>query len=93
MAPAKKIFITELFFYRWKIENKLKFAKWYRKKQEDKFKFEEISEFTKKYFSFGSIIINFEQLLVLIDTFLSKGVDKIKLTVKNTKMKSRILSA
>ena len=49
MCPKRKWYVCEIFYYRQKIENKIKFIDWYRKRQEDKFKFDEISEFTKKY--------------------------------------------
>jgi hypothetical protein len=93
ITPQDKRYICEVFFYRQKIENKLKFCVWCRKRHEDKIRFNGITEIDR----YGPHIAKFEQQLAIIDTFLSKGVEKHKLTCKGSKKlkvsPSKILSA
>lgn len=44
--PLHKIYIIELFYYKQKLESKMKFAKWYRKTHEQKMAIGEIDKFT-----------------------------------------------
>ena len=44
--PLHKIYIIELFYYKQMIEAKLKFARWYRKNQKNKYNAAEIDDYT-----------------------------------------------
>lgn len=90
--PLHKIYIIDLFYYRQKLDSKLKFATWYRKITDEKLAMNEIEEVTEKYKSYGYQIKIFTQIIEMIDTFLAKNLSKHKFKEKKGKTKSKILS-
>lgn len=71
--------ILVIYFYRQRLDAKLRFLYWFLDDQEHQMDKMAITEYTKKFHSYKNKAEDYEQLIAFIDKYLEKGMQKMNL--------------